>query len=122
MLKWMFRKRKPPVLDDPPAAEDVGALVELSGRKVQRNVKPVIGLSILELAEKNKVDWLSNCKRGTCARCRCFVIEGKQFLSEPNTAELERLEPEEIEQGFRLACQTKIVSNGKVIVRHAPYF
>ena len=122
MLKWLFFKREQTAMDDPRAAEDDGALVELNGRKVQRKVKPVVGLSILELAERNKVDWLSNCKRGTCARCRCFVIEGKQFLSEPNSAELGRLEEEEIDQGFRLACQAKIVSNGKIVVRHAPYF
>lgn len=101
---------------------DVGNLISLQGRTIQQDVQPIIGASILYLADKNKVDWYSNCKRGTCARCRSQVIEGAEYLSEPNEAEVARLEPEEIEQGYRLGCQTKVEKIGKVNVKHAPYF
>lgn len=97
-------------------------VIELLGRNVQRLVVPVTGSTILELAERNEVDWNSFCKRGTCARCRCLVVEGIEHLSEPNLAEERRLDPEEIEEGYRLGCQSKLESSGPMTIKHAPYF
>ncbi len=117
LLSWLRKKNE---VDIKPAGAE--ALVELRGRSVTRTVVPVVGASILELADRNDVDWQSNCKRGTCARCRCRVSEGMAFLTEPNRAELDRLDKEEIEQGYRLGCQARIASAGKMAVKHAPYF
>lgn len=125
MFKRWFQKKETPNAEEQSGMQeidDAGEIVSLTGRTIQREVKPVIGASILQLAEKNKVDWNSNCRRGTCARCRSKVLEGMEYLSEPNEAEIARLEPEEIEQGFRLGCQAKIVQAGKVVVKHSPYF
>jgi len=97
-------------------------LMTLTGRSIRRNVKPEIGSSILKHAEMHKVDWSSNCRRGTCARCRSKVIEGMAFLSAPNDAEIARLEPEELEAGFRLGCQATVRKEGKIVIKHAPYF
>ncbi|GAB6931268.1 hypothetical protein JCM10914A_52510 [Paenibacillus sp. JCM 10914] len=97
-------------------------MIELTGREVQRNVAPVLGMTVLDLAERNEVDWNSFCKRGTCARCRCMVIEGVQYLSEPNLEEERRLDPEELEEGYRLGCQSKIEAVGPVKIKHSPYF
>ncbi|WP_347272221.1 2Fe-2S iron-sulfur cluster-binding protein [Paenibacillus sp. N3/727] len=97
-------------------------IVELKGRNIQRFVAPVIGLTVLDLAEKNEVDWNSFCKRGTCARCRCHVSEGLEYLSPPNEAEKKRLDPEEIDEGYRLGCQTKLERIGAISIKHAPYF
>lgn len=97
-------------------------IVELKGRHVQRFVAPVIGLTVLDLAEKNEVDWNSFCKRGTCARCRCHVSEGLEYLSAPNEAEEKRLDPEEIDEGYRLGCQTTLERIGVISIKHAPYF
>lgn len=97
-------------------------MIELRGRTVQKEVEPVIGETILKLALKNKVDWSSNCKRGTCARCRCYVSEGMEHLTEPNDAEWIRLEPEELEEGYRLACQAKVQSAGRVKIKLKTYF
>jgi len=107
-----------------PSATPAGdeASIELRGRTVTRRVIPVIGATILELAERNRVDWSSNCRRGICARCRCRVEEGMEYLTKPNSKEIDRLEPEELEQGYRLGCQAKLESAGKVVVKHAPYF
>jgi len=111
----------------PPAAEErreavPDRIIELSGREVQRSVAPVLGMTVLDLAERNEVDWNSFCKRGTCARCRCMVVEGIEYLSEPNLAEERRLDPEEIEEGYRLGCQSRIEAVGPVKIKHAPYF
>lgn len=97
-------------------------LVELKGKNIQRHVAPVIGMTVLELAERNEVDWNSYCKRGTCARCRCHVSEGMEYLSLPNEAEEKRLDPEEIDEGYRLGCQTKLDKIGVISIKHAPYF
>ncbi|MEX2460976.1 MAG: 2Fe-2S iron-sulfur cluster-binding protein [Paenibacillaceae bacterium] len=78
--------------------------------------------SILDLAIKHEMPWLFSCTQGTCARCRCLVSEGLTLLNEPTEAELDRLEPEEFAQGYRLACQTKVKAEGHVKVRNVPYF
>lgn len=122
MLKRLFRGKKDRDVQRFTPPEGVGDIVELAGRTIQRKVKPIIGASILELADHYKVDWNSNCRRGTCARCRCKVITGEEHLSQPNKAELARLEPEEIEDGYRLGCQARVERVGEVAVKHAPYF
>lgn len=98
------------------------AWLELQGKRVTRSIVPVVGSTILELADRNRVDWQSHCQRGTCARCRCQVLEGGDRLAEPTSAELARLTPEELERGYRLGCQVRIASAGKIVVKHAPYF
>lgn len=97
-------------------------MIELKGRTVHKTVEPEVGKSILELALQHKIDWGFNCTRGTCARCRCFVSEGKDYLSPPNDAEYDRMDEEEIEEGYRLACQARIAAPGAVAVRLKTYF
>lgn len=97
-------------------------MIELKGRNIQKTVQTEPGMTILKLAIHHKIDWGYNCTRGTCARCRCLVSEGMEFLSEPNDAEQDRLEPEEIEQGYRLGCQARIERDGVIKVAHRPYF
>lgn len=126
MFKFWKNKKSGESADKLAASEMVEAvpdlLIELSGREVQRSVAPVLGITVLDLAERNDVDWNSFCKRGTCARCRCQVVEGIEYLSEPNLAEERRLDPEEMEEGYRLGCQSKIEAVGPVKIKHAPYF
>ena len=121
MLRRLFKKKKQTDVSEKIVVED-GTKIVLKGRAIEREVNPEIGASILELAEKHGVDWNSNCRRGTCARCRCFVSEGMDHLTEPNEAERQRLEPDEISEGYRLGCQAKINEAGNVKVRHASYF
>ena len=45
-----------------------------------------------------------------------------EYLSEPNEAEQLRLEPEEIEQGYRLGCQAKVVASGPIKATLETYF
>ncbi|MNI21983.1 Benzoate 1,2-dioxygenase electron transfer component [compost metagenome] len=97
-------------------------MLELKARKVQKVVEIESGLSLLALAIKNDVDWGFSCKRGSCARCRCFVASGMEFLEEPTEAEDIRLEPEELERGYRLACQATVKQTGPITVIHKPYF
>lgn len=97
-------------------------MLELKTRKTQKTMEPVTGLSLLDHALKNDVEWGFSCTRGTCARCRCYVAAGRELLSLPSDEEESRLEPEEIEQGYRLACQCIVKQSGTISVTHKPYF
>lgn len=125
LQKWLKPSSKSNKSDSKQETDHIDAslrVLELKGRTIQKHIVPEVGMSILELAMKNDVDWNSYCKRGTCARCRCHVDAGPENLSEPNEAEQWRLTEEEIEEGFRLGCQTKVVKPGKASVKHSPYF
>ncbi|MBU7315897.1 2Fe-2S iron-sulfur cluster-binding protein [Paenibacillus oleatilyticus] len=97
-------------------------MITLKGRRVTKTVEPVTGFTILDLALKAEVDWGFSCMRGTCSRCRCQVSEGMEHLNAPTEEELDNLEPDELEQGFRLGCQAKVKSEGAIAVAHKPYF
>lgn len=45
---------------------------------------------------------------GTCGKCKLLIQKGKEYLSSPSIAEKKLLTIEELENGWRLACQTKI--------------
>jgi len=97
-------------------------MMELISRKGTKMAQAVAGETVLKLALAQDLDWGFHCKRGNCARCRSFVVSGMEHLEAPNEKELARLEPEEIEQGYRLACQTVMKATGPVTIRHKPYF
>ncbi|CAG7611739.1 hypothetical protein PAESOLCIP111_01426 [Paenibacillus solanacearum] len=97
-------------------------MLSLKGRRIQKQVEPVTGFSILDMALKHDVDWSFSCSRGTCCRCRCQVTEGMEHLSAPSDAELDALEPEELEEGFRLGCQAIIKTAGTIAAANKPYF
>lgn len=59
------------------------------------------GMSILDAALQEGADLPYACKGGVCSTCRAKLLEGKVDM-EVNYA----LEPEEVEQGFILTCQS----------------
>jgi len=91
-------------------------MIELKGRTIEVKVEAEAGLSLLDLALKHKVDWGFSCTRGTCARCRCLVLEGMEHLEEITDAEWDRLDDDEMEEGYRLGCQA-IVKSGAGTIR-----
>lgn len=97
-------------------------MIEFKGRTRKAEVKEEPGQTLLQLALKHRVDWGFHCTRGTCARCRCYIAEGRAYLAEPTDAEWDRLEPEELDEGYRLACQAVVDHEGKIIAVHRPYF
>lgn len=96
-------------------------MLELKNAQTTKLIKPEIGWSVLELALKNQVDWGFSCTRGTCARCRCSILQGAQYLDELTDAEYARLDEQEITQGYRLACQCTISQLGDMCIQYAPY-
>lgn len=58
--------------------------------------------------------------RGECDTCAVVVEEGATLLSSLTSAERERLSPERLAAGERLACQTKIERGGDLVIRMLP--
>jgi uncharacterized 2Fe-2S/4Fe-4S cluster protein (DUF4445 family) len=75
------------------------------------------GESLLECARHLGVDLVSICGGvGTCGRCIVQVVDGE--VSEPTPAEGEYLDPNELSEGYRLACQA--IPRGACKVRVPP--
>lgn len=70
------------------------------GREIEVDYRDEHG-SILEATLKSGIDVSFACKGGVCATCRAKVIDG-----EVNMGLNYGLEPEEIEEGFVLTCQS----------------
>ncbi|XEC92760.1 2Fe-2S iron-sulfur cluster-binding protein [Paenibacillus tarimensis] len=98
-------------------------MIQLIGQSKTVEARPETGVSLLDLALKFDIDWAFSCTRGTCARCRCRVEEGAEFLEEVTDAEWDRLDEQELSDGYRLACQAIVKSNaGSIVARNVPYF
>lgn len=68
------------------------------------------GQPILDCARKLGVGIASVCGgQGTCRSCKVQVLTGA--ISEPTSSELDILSPEELEAGWRLACQAYPLSD-----------
>jgi len=100
----------------------MAATLQLIGRSVNKNVEIQIGVTILQHALEHKVDFQNLCTRGTCARCRCLIEEGREHLADATIAEHKRLDPEELEEGYRLGCQTVVAQVGTIVARNKTYF
>jgi len=73
------------------------------------------GQTLLESARELNVDLVSICGGvGTCGRCKVQVISGQ--VSKLTLDEQAELSARELEQGYRLACQTYPLSDVKVHV------
>ncbi|AOZ91382.1 2Fe-2S iron-sulfur cluster-binding protein [Paenibacillus crassostreae] len=96
--------------------------LQLIGRTITKTVEPKVGDSILQHAIQHGVDWQHLCTRGTCARCRCLIEAGSEYLEDPTEAEYRRLDPEEFEEGYRLGCQSIVKQVGEIKARNKTYF
>lgn len=122
-FRMLFGKKK--TIQDADQADKTvhhEATMQLKGRTIEKTVIPEPGKTILQHAKDHEIDWQHMCKRGTCARCRCQVLEGAEYLEEPTEAEHKRLDPEEFDEGFRLGCQTVVKAPGKIVAQNKTYF
>jgi ferredoxin len=67
--------------------------------------------SILDLLLDFSIPIKSLCGGiGKCGKCKIIVQEGNQFLNPLSSAEKSLLSQDEIQNGGRLACETKITT------------
>lgn len=63
------------------------------------------------------VEYRWSCTQATCGKCQCQVLEGWESLQRPTVNEPARLSQTLVEMGFRLACQTKVLGPGPVVIK-----
>lgn len=75
------------------------------------------GTYLWDAAKRLGVRLPAECEgRGECDTCAVVVREGATLLSSLTNAERERLSPERLAAGQRLACQAKVVSAGALVL------
>ncbi len=97
-------------------------MLDLTGKHIHKQVESTVGQSLLDVALKNDIDWQFSCTRGTCARCRCLVTAGMALLSDVSDEEWDRLDDDELDQGYRLGCQAIIKERGPITAVNQTYF
>jgi ferredoxin len=86
-----------------------------------RNGLVAEGTYLWDAAKRLGVRLPAECKgRGECDTCAVIVEEGATLLSSLTEAERERLSPERLASGERLACQAKVERGGEVVLRIVP--
>jgi uncharacterized 2Fe-2S/4Fe-4S cluster protein (DUF4445 family) len=79
------------------------------------------GQTVLEAARANGMDLRSECGgRGHCGKCN---VSGSppECLSPVSAIEEDRIPPDEIAEGQRLACQARVMAPGTITVSHDPF-
>lgn len=67
--------------------------------------------TLLELAQSGNISLRGECGgAGVCGKCKVKVVKIAGSLSEPTKKEREHLKEEERAEGYRLGCQTKVLS------------
>lgn len=79
------------------------------------------GTYLWEAAKRLGVRLPTECEgRGQCDTCAVVVEEGAALLSGLTDAERERLSPERLAAGERLACQARVEHGGDLVLRPVP--
>ncbi len=83
--------------------------VKADGRAIQFDLATV-GESILDMGMHNGLELPYSCKAGVCSTCKCKLVEGQVDMDVAHG-----LEPNEIEAGFILSCQSHPISDEVVV-------
>ena len=80
-----------------------------------KQVVPDESLTIINVAHDGGIDITATCgERGKCRACRIKILSGQ--VPPPTMQDRIQLGEEEIRDNFRLACQTKVISDCKVLL------
>lgn len=73
--------------------------------------------TILDAIGEAGTDWMQVCgRKGRCTTCAFQILAGEENLSLPAAAEIKFRAGGRLPDGYRLACQTRILS-GTVVIR-----
>jgi uncharacterized 2Fe-2S/4Fe-4S cluster protein (DUF4445 family) len=82
---------------------------------VGRRLECTSGTSILECARESGIGISSTCGgNGTCKSCKIQILRGN--TTQPTSSETETFSPQELKDGWRLACQAYPRSNCKLYI------
>jgi 2Fe-2S ferredoxin len=96
--------------------------VKLINKAKEIEITATSGQTILEHALRENMEWGFSCIKGTCARCRCIILNGQEGLKPPTSMEKIRLTEDELKQGFRLGCQAVVMKDMEIFAQWKPYF
>ena len=71
------------------------------------------GENLLTVALAQGIKWPHKCRVGSCGTCKCKVLEGEV---KPEIDFGNVLSPEQIKQGFVLACKSCPKTNLKILI------
>lgn len=74
------------------------------------------GATLLQAIRAAGGPYGSSCMHGSCGKCQCQVLEGADSLQRPMASGPEQRN-RELDRGFRLACQARVVGPGPVRIR-----
>jgi len=76
------------------------------------------GTYLIEAARRMGASLGAGCTggKGECPSCVVSVKSGAELLSPPSAAEEKQLGIENLDQSYRLACQTKLENQGDVVI------
>jgi ferredoxin len=90
---------------------------ELKFEREKRNGIAVVGSYLLDAARRLGVEIKAECGRlGLCDSCAVKIDKGSECLSDLTKAEMEQLSGKRRRNSERLACQTKIIKEGEIVV------
>jgi len=76
------------------------------------------GIKIIELARMLNINIVSSCGgRGKCGKCKVLVEKGREGLNPPSESERKFLSPEEIKEGWRLACTISPQAETEIVIK-----
>jgi uncharacterized 2Fe-2S/4Fe-4S cluster protein (DUF4445 family) len=82
-----------------------------------RHLVTAIGSKIIEAARLAAIDLQAPCgDLGLCGRCRAIVTKGQELINLPTGAERSTLSLNELNEGYRLACQCTVSAPGQIVV------
>lgn len=74
------------------------------------------GTILLDILQENSIPIVAACRSGICGSCKCKVETGKIQLTVDAVAN-GTLTREEIDEGYTLACSSRIINNISVILK-----
>ena len=81
---------------------------DADGKESQAQAKP--GITVMNVARDIGVDILATCgERGRCRTCRVKTLKGD--VPPATIMDGVQLGPDEVNEGFRLACQTEVIAD-----------
>jgi ferredoxin len=67
--------------------------------------------ALTDIIKKSKIDIKMPCKKGKCGKC---VIKIEGDINSPTKNEKKLLSESDLEKGYRLACEVKILGDVKI--------
>lgn len=97
--------------------------VQLILEPISKRISIQAGISVYDAIKKLDLQLGAICGgKGTCGKCLIRINKTEANVNGPTPIELKMLSPQEIEQGFRLACQTLVYDNTRITLTDKFFF